>query len=61
MRSAQFECSGSEERERIEADTDRLCAPIWECVGDVGAARLGELIAPIHRAMDAAGTYASIS
>ena len=52
---------GTEERERIEAETDQRCAPIWESVGDRGAARLGELIAPIHAAMDAAGTYAALA
>lgn len=49
--------NGTLERERIEADTDRLCAPIWEGVGNAAAARLGELISPIHAAMQAAGTY----
>jgi hypothetical protein len=50
--------AGVEQRNRIEDDTDRLCAPIWRPVGDSGAARLSELIEPIHAAMDAAGTYA---
>ena len=50
--------SGAEYRDHIEAETDRLCAPNWLPVGDTGAARLGELIAPIHAAMDAAGIYA---
>lgn len=50
--------AGVEERERIEAETDRLCAPIWQPIGDSGAARLSELILPIHTAMDAAGIYA---
>jgi hypothetical protein len=49
--------AGIEERERIESETDRLCAPIWEPIGDAGAARLAELIIPIHDAMQAAGTY----
>ena len=49
--------AGTDARERIEAETDRLCAPIWEPIGDAGAARLTELLAPIHAAMDAAGTY----
>ena len=52
---------GVRQRERIEADTDRLCAPIWTPIGDVGAARLGELLSPIHAAMDAAGTYAALA
>jgi hypothetical protein len=48
---------GIGERDRLEAETDRLCESIWRPVGDRGAARLGELIAPIHAAVDAAGTY----
>lgn len=53
--------AGVEAREQLEADTDRLCASIWQPVGDAGAARLGELIAPIHTAIDAAGTYAVLA
>jgi hypothetical protein len=53
--------SGIEARERLESDTDRLCEAIWRPVGDQAAARFGELIAPIHDAMDAAGTYALFS
>ena len=53
--------AGVEAREGLEADTDRLCASIWQPVGDAGAARLGDLIAPIHAAIDAAGTYAVLA
>ena len=49
---------GVDARDRIEADTDRLCESIWRPVGDRGAARFSELILPIHRAIDAVGTYA---
>ena len=52
---------GTAERERIETDTDRLCLPIWTPVGAAGAARLGDLITPIHAAMEAAGTYAALA
>lgn len=52
--------AGMAERERIETDTDRLCAPIWTPVGDQGARRLTELLAPINVAMEAAGTYAAL-
>ncbi len=45
-------------RDAIEKATDRLCAPIWTPIGDSGAARFGQLIMPIHNAVDAAGTYA---
>jgi hypothetical protein len=53
--------AGVQERERIEEETDRLCAPLWRPVGDAGAARFGELIAPISAAMDAVGTYAALA
>jgi len=53
--------AGVEERERLEAETDRLCEPIWEPIGDKGATRFAELIMPIHEAMQAAGTYAVLA
>lgn len=53
--------SGMALRDRLEAETDRLCAPIWEPVGDAGAARFTELIMPIHTAVDAAGTYGALA
>lgn len=48
-------------REAIEADTDRLCAPMWAGVGAAPAARLTALILPVHQAMDAAGTYSALA
>ncbi|MEP7047275.1 MAG: hypothetical protein ABI949_11365 [Ilumatobacteraceae bacterium] len=53
--------AGIAERERLEAETDRLCVPIWEPIGDAGAARLAELISPIDEAMKAAGTYGALT
>lgn len=53
--------AGLQERERLEAETDRLCSPMWEAIGDKGAARLTELITPIHEAMQAAGTYTAFA
>lgn len=53
--------AGTEARERIEHDTDRLCASAWRPIGAAGATRFAELIWPIHRAMDAAGTYAALA
>ena len=53
--------AGIAERDRVEAETDRLCAPIWEPIGDAGAERFAELITPIHTAMDAAGTYGALA
>ncbi|HEY7625641.1 MAG TPA: hypothetical protein VH761_01185 [Ilumatobacteraceae bacterium] len=53
--------AGSDAREHIEDETDRLCATIWEPIGDDGAQRFGELITPIHDAVTAAGTYAMLA
>ena len=53
--------AGKEERDRLEAETDRLCAPIWQPIGEAGAARFGQLILPIHTSVDAAGTYAALA
>ena len=39
--------AGIEARERIEVETDRLCAPIWQPIGGSGTARLTQLLAPI--------------
>ncbi len=52
---------GIEARERIEVDTDRLCASMWSPIGEAGAVRLTELLDPIHAAMVAAGTYAALT
>jgi hypothetical protein len=52
---------GIDARNAIEADTDRLCTSIWQPIGDSGAARLNELMMPIHTAIDAAGTYAVLA
>jgi hypothetical protein len=49
--------AGVAARDGIEDDTDRLCASIWDSVGEAGAARFAELIAPINTAMTVAGTY----
>jgi hypothetical protein len=53
--------AGVAARNQIEDDTDRLCEAIWDPIGDSGAARLSELIEPIHTAIDAAGTYAAFA
>lgn len=52
--------TGVAERERIEIETDRLCAPIWSPLGQAEIRRLDELLAPIDAAMMAAGTYAAL-
>jgi hypothetical protein len=52
---------GVEARNGLEADTDRLCAPIWQPVGETGAARFAELIMPMHNAMDASGIYGAFA
>jgi hypothetical protein len=53
--------AGTDAREHIEDETDRLCSPIWGPIGDVGAARLTVLLDRIHQAMTAAGTYAALT
>ncbi|HSB85049.1 MAG TPA: hypothetical protein VLD86_02010, partial [Ilumatobacteraceae bacterium] len=53
--------AGIDAREQLEAETDRLCEAIWQPIGDEGARRLGELISPIHAAVNAAGTYAALA
>lgn len=52
---------GFEAREHVESETDRLCETIWRDVGDAGATRLTELIAPINTAITEAGTYAALA
>ncbi len=52
--------TGAAERERIEAETDRLCAPLWIGRSEDELRRVVELITPIHAAMDAAGTFAAL-
>ncbi|MFF9000493.1 hypothetical protein ACF1GW_13960 [Streptomyces achromogenes] len=49
--------AGIAARERIEAETDELCAALWTPIGDSGARRLTSLILPVHDAFTAAGTY----
>jgi hypothetical protein len=41
----------------IEADTDRLALGPWQALGDPGCDRLAELLAPIRRAVVAAGDW----
>lgn len=48
---------GATARERIEAETDAHCAPLWEPLGAAGARRLASLVAPIDAAFTAAGTF----
>jgi len=43
----------------IEADTDRLALRPWRALGDVGCDRLAELLAPVRRAVVAAGDWPS--
>ncbi|TQN43952.1 hypothetical protein FHU33_3427 [Blastococcus colisei] len=41
----------------IEADTDRLALRPWQALGDAGCDRLAELLAPVRRAVVAAGDW----
>jgi hypothetical protein len=44
-------------RTAVEADTDRLALGPWVALGDVGCDRLAELLAPVRRAVIAAGDW----
>jgi hypothetical protein len=44
-------------RAAVEADTDRLALAPWTALGDVGCDRLAELLAPVRRAVVAAGDW----
>jgi hypothetical protein len=41
----------------IEADTDRLALGPWQALGDAACDRLAELLAPVRRAVVAAGDW----
>ena len=41
----------------IEADTDRLALAPWQALGDAGCDRLAGLLAPVRRAVVAAGDW----
>ncbi len=43
----------------VEADTDRLALQPWRALGDARCDRLGELLAPVRRAVVAAGDWAT--
>lgn len=43
----------------VEADTDRLALAPWRELGDARCDRLGELLAPVRRAVVAAGDWAT--
>ena len=53
--------AGVAARERIEAETDEHCDPLWAPIGATGAHRLAELLKPIDDAFTAAGTYAGLT
>ncbi len=52
--------AGAAAREQIEVETDELCAPLWEPIGDDGALRVAALLAPINDAFTAAGTFSAL-
>lgn len=51
---------GTAARERIEVETDELCAPLWEPIGDDGARRLAAHLNRINEAFTAAGTFSQL-
>lgn len=48
---------GRTERERIETDTDRICAPLWSPIGEAGVQRVVEALAVVEAAAAAGGAY----
>ncbi|MFH8984435.1 SCO6745 family protein [Streptomyces varsoviensis] len=52
--------AGTAARERVEAQTDEHCAPLWSPLGPTSTRRLAALIAPITEAFTAAGTFDAI-
>ncbi|MFB7677132.1 hypothetical protein ACFC26_37600 [Kitasatospora purpeofusca] len=54
---AELTDAGRAARERIEVETDELCAALWAPIGTTGARRLAELVTPITDAFAAAGTF----
>lgn len=52
---------GTQAREHLEDETDRMCARIWVPIGDEGTARLNEVLGRIHPVFEAAGTYAALA
>lgn len=52
--------TGTLAREQIELETDEHCVALWAPLEDDGRRRLASLIAPIHGAFAAAGTFQSI-
>lgn len=54
---ATLTADGTAWREDIEVTTDRLALAPWEHLGEAGAARLVELVAPMAKAIVDAGTF----
>ena len=52
---------GTAAREGIEDATNQLCEPIWDVVGEAKTKRLAELLWPMHKAVEAAGTYGALT
>jgi hypothetical protein len=53
-----FTDAGTQLREQIEADTDRLALPAWEALGQDGCDELREIVRPWSRAISESGAFA---
>jgi hypothetical protein len=57
LADGQLTAEGLAVRAAVEADTDRLALGPWAALGDAGCDRLAELLAPVRRAVVAAGEW----
>jgi hypothetical protein len=57
LAGGQLTAEGLAIRTSVEADTDRLALGPWAALGDVGCDGLAELLAPVRRAVIAAGDW----
>ncbi|MCU1605212.1 MAG: uncharacterized protein JWP46_1677 [Modestobacter sp.] len=57
LADGQLTAEGLAVRAAVEADTDRLALRPWVALGDTGCDRLAELLAPVRRAVVAAGEW----
>jgi hypothetical protein len=57
LADGQLTAGGLAVRAAVEADTDRLALHPWAALGDSGCDRLAELLAPVRRAVVAAGEW----
>jgi hypothetical protein len=57
LADGELTAAGRALRADVESETDRLAAGPWAALGDAGCDRLAELLAPVRRAVIAAGDW----